>query len=72
MTELRFKLYESALPATIAVDPFAVATVVETCIRGVPVAIIRLMDGKEYVVSDGLRRVTGDIWMGKSFTNHGD
>ena len=67
MAELRFKLFDTTPPATIVVDPFAVATVVETHNRSgygglCPVAVIRLMDGKEYVVSDDLRRVSGDIW----------
>lgn len=74
MEPLRFELFDDDSRSKVVIDPFAVATVVETHNRSgygglCPVAVIRLMDGKEYVVSDDLRRVSGDIWLGKSVPN---
>lgn len=70
---LRYRLWDadSTDAGTVAVDPSCVATVVETSARrsvggAVPVAVIRLVDGKEYVVHDPERGVTAEVWLEKS------
>jgi hypothetical protein len=57
----------------VTIDPFAVSSVVETTRRRAyggnnNVAIIRMRDGKEYVVEDDRRQVQLEIWTGKSYT----
>lgn len=69
----RFSLFEQSgrgNAGALIVDPWAVASVVEDdkkSDRGyVPVAVIRLSDGMEYVVHDYDRTVAADIWAGRS------
>lgn len=71
---LRYRLWNSddVDAGSVVVDPFCVASVVETTRRRAyggnnDVAIIRMTDGKEFVVEDGARKVSADIWHGKSF-----
>lgn len=74
MTEqLRFKLWNSddCDGGHVAVDPFAVASVVESYRRRAyasnnAVAVICMASGKEYVVEDDGRLVAAKIWMAKS------
>lgn len=74
MNPLRFKLWDSdgVGAGSVVVDPFCVATVVETTRRRAyggnnDVAVIRLTDGKEYAVCDDGRKVAVEIWLGKSY-----
>ncbi len=71
---LRYRLWDSdgVDSEFVTVDPFCVSAVVETSRRRAyggnnDVAIIRMVDGKEYTVEDDGRKVQLEIWSGKSF-----
>lgn len=73
---LRFLLWDDGdrNAGYVVVDPFCVATVVERVERrgyggSARVAVIRLMDGKEYRVTDEAGKVAEEIWLAKSYTN---
>lgn len=71
---IRFKLFDvsgRADKGQVAIDPFAVVSVVEDDQRAdrggyVPVAVIRLSDGHEYTVNDYSRDVVTKIEAAKS------
>lgn len=74
MKPLKYQLWDvdGLSRGVLTVDPFSVASVVETEMRrqylgSEKVAIIRMVDGKEYIVCDYQRNVQLEIWSGKSF-----
>lgn len=74
LLSLKYRLWNSDDVGSgyVAVDPLHVSAVVETERRRAyggnhRVAVIHMVDGKEYVVEDDGRTVQLEIWNGKSF-----